>query len=818
MPAVLAAGISAASASAPAPHRAPLAAPALQAPADGSSWQSLPVMTWRPVTGAAHYEYQVSADSAFAAIILGSGTGKGSSTTYATAAALGQAVPDGTYYWRVRAIDAKSNAGPWSGVRRIVKRWSVPPRLLAPRKTSVSWPSTPLVLRWSSVPYAVTYLVTVATDRTMSNQVVGSSTQPQTTQATAFAVPTALGPGRYYWQVTPEDAAGRRGRPSAIAAFTWRWPTLTKPAIANTNPNPQAFDPKFSWTPVAGAARYQVEINTSQDFPAGSQWCCTAAVIGTSLSPTQNLGNATTYYWRVRAVDAQGDAGRWYEGPKFTKAFDPAPPTIQKLTMSDVNGNPQASPVQTATPIVTWSPVPGASRYEVQVGDYAGGPGCDWASPRTYETATTAWTPLGNTLNSRPGPSAWPQPQMDIQSITAPGDILSPQLPPPLTEWCVRVLARGDDDGKGNQVVSEWTQVGGVGNPAFILVRQVAPAPPSGSLVMPASGYIMPAQGTVTARTPLFTWQPVPGAAGYYVVIARDPGFTQVADVGFTNVTAYAPDLATGEPLADQTTGYYWAVIPAAATLTAPPPPQHVTGYAVFTNPPGQDSPQNFTKSSTPPTLQAPTAGARVAAQPTFGWTQAENARSYTLEVASSPSFGNPIDDITTDSTQYTSTSTYPANRVLYWRVRANDWAGRARLVSDGPLPPHAADPRARAPQPEPWPRHRSAALGAGPRARSPTTSRSTRATAPPTTTPSTRRRSRRRRPTASARGAGRCAPISRRRASRPSPAGSRRSDVRANAARAARRARRPRANAARDLLAAGSRGQAVRGRRLELE
>lgn len=64
--------------------------------------------------------------------------------------------------------------------------------------------------------------------------------------------------------------------------------------------------------------------------------------------------------------------------------------------------------------------------------------------------------------------------------------------------------------------------------------------------------------------------------------------------------------------------------------------------------------------------------GAHSAAPPSF-WT----STLALLQVSEDPSFGNPIDNVTTDSTAFTSSSTYPADTVLYWRVRANDWTGQ---------------------------------------------------------------------------------------------------------------------------------------------
>jgi hypothetical protein len=55
----------------------------------------------------------------------------------------------------------------------------------------------------------------------------------------------------------------------------------------------------------------------------------------------------------------------------------------------------------------------------------------------------------------------------------------------------------------------------------------------------------------------------------------------------------------------------------------------------------------------------------------TFRWDLAEGARRYRLEVATDANFSTVIDAKSTDSTSYTSTTTYPANVALYWRVRA---------------------------------------------------------------------------------------------------------------------------------------------------
>jgi hypothetical protein len=640
----------------PASAFARLPAPHPIGPRNGASFQQLPAISWTSVRGAAEYEYEISAGSSFNSI-PGAGPGKGTSKTHNLAAALDQATPDGTYSWRVRALTKSGAAGAWSLRRTIVKHWMATPQIIGGDGASISWPTTPLVLSWSSVPYAVKYIVTIATDPGLSNVVLGSAALPQYTDGTSFVFPNTLATGVYYWAVTPVDAQGHRGVRSHLASFTWTWPTSTSTSFTDLNPG--IFDPLFSWNPVPGAARYQVEINSSSTFAPGSKWCCNAPTIGTSLAPPTDLANNSTYYWRIRALDANGNAGDWNYGGSLTKAFDPGRPTVPNLVIRRPDGSAFTGLASTDTPIVTWDPVPGASRYEIQIGSYvaAGSANyCNWSSPRDEYTATTAWTPLGfSTLT--PGPSAWPRSEVEAN------------LPVNAT-YCVRVLARGDDDAQNGQVVSRWTYLNAADDPdqpSFTYLPQSASiASEPFNPTTPASAYISPLTGSTTPRTPLFTWNRLPGANGYFVVIARDPGFTDVADVGFTNVPAYAPRLTSQVPLADQTNAYYWAVIPTPGANGAG------SGGDV-----SYDNPQSFTKYSVPPTPLQPTDGSNVTNWPTFSWTPAENARSYTVQVSQDPSFGTLIDNVTTDGTAYTSSSTYPADTALYWRVRANDWIGQ---------------------------------------------------------------------------------------------------------------------------------------------
>jgi hypothetical protein len=617
-----------------------LPAPRLAGPDDDANVQSAPVFTWQKVRRAAKYEFQLSADSRFRSIVNGA-------ETMNTAFTLDDALPDGDYNWRVRAIGASGGAGLWSRSRSLTKRWSRRPTLVSPADdTNVAYPETPLVLRWDPVPHAVKYVVTLAADPGLASPVIGTPSRPIETSGTAFAPNGTLEPGQYWWAVTPENAVGHRGARSAIGSFTWSWPSATSVSVTDLNSDARVYDPQFSWDRVPGAARYEVEVNPSQDFAVGSRVCCADKTIGTSLSPVKLFPN-NTYYWRVRAFDADGRSGVWNVGTPFQKTFDPVEPFVPGLALRS-NVGPLSAGASTDSPILTWDPVPGASSYEVQVVPYELG-GCNWSSgagwgvPTPVATATTAWTALA---------SGGATPAPPHSAATEPDNLQDGDT------FCARVRARTGTATDNSRVVSEWTYLPSSSSPAFTYTAH--PGPVSNTKVTAGAGdYVLPASGAHRGATPLFTWQHIAGACGYFVVVAKDAEFTTIVDVARTKIPAYAPRPDT---YSDETTSYYWVVIPVVN-------PGCGGVFSII----GENNPQSFLKESTPPPPLGPPDNADVTNQPTFRWGAAEGAREYRLQVAHDPSFASLIDDVLTASTAYTSSSTYPADALLYWRVRAND-------------------------------------------------------------------------------------------------------------------------------------------------
>ncbi len=294
--------------------------PNLVGPADGQTVAFLPVFSWDPVNGADKYNFVLAADALFNSPVY---TLNGTKNTRATP---DKTMPNGTYWWRVQAVDADGNTSPWSAPQSIEKLWADSPTLTAPDDgATISYPDDPLVLRWDPVPGAAKYRIFIATDPALSS-LVTSGGDPLETQATNAAPALLLASNTYYWAVTPLDAQGNEGEQSEVRSFTWDWPSTTTPVVNDLIDDTELFVPEFSWDPVPGAARYQVEVNSVSDFPAGaSKVCCDSDIpITTNFVPKETFPN-NTYYWRVRAVNSHGDAGDWSEGPPFTKTFDNYP-------------------------------------------------------------------------------------------------------------------------------------------------------------------------------------------------------------------------------------------------------------------------------------------------------------------------------------------------------------------------------------------------------------------------------------------------------------------------------------------------------------
>ncbi len=174
---------------------------------------------------------------------------------------------------------------------------------------------TTVDLTWTAVDGATSYSVEVATDDAFTNVVASVDGVSGTT--------TTVGPleegTTYYWRVRGENDAGAGPWSSAFSFTTLT--SLTAPAaVTLVAPEDGATnmptDVTLSWNAADGADTYEVQVATDDAFTA--LVTDESGLTATSLT-VSGLASNTTYFWRVRAVNAAG-AGPWSETRSFTTA------------------------------------------------------------------------------------------------------------------------------------------------------------------------------------------------------------------------------------------------------------------------------------------------------------------------------------------------------------------------------------------------------------------------------------------------------------------------------------------------------------------
>jgi hypothetical protein len=118
-----------------------------------------------------------------------------------------------------------------------------------------------------------------------------------------------------YASASPEESQGRPAPREALAA-----PTLLAPANGITVPLGNV---TWSWRPVSGAARYQLQAGRGPNLDA--QYNIIDRYNLTTTSYTFNITAGFRFYfpqlyWRVRAFDANNSPGPWSEVRMFTIA------------------------------------------------------------------------------------------------------------------------------------------------------------------------------------------------------------------------------------------------------------------------------------------------------------------------------------------------------------------------------------------------------------------------------------------------------------------------------------------------------------------
>lgn len=584
---------------APALAVAPAQAPTLLSPGDGETVGGDPTLSWSAVPGAAKYRVQVSRTAVFDSLVY-------NADTFNRHATPTTALPTGPLYWRVAATDGSNGVGPFA-VGTFTRVWAFAPAVVSPADgATLTYPDDPLLFTWLPLAGAQKYTIQIDDDvnfisplnSVTTNNTSFTLTDPQTNEQ------------QFFWRV--QGVSGSVVSPySEPRSYRVEWPAkpvLTSPAVGAT-----VTDVVFQWTPVAGAATYEIEVSPSEDFNSVT---LREIVKGTRFSPKVTLQNAS-YFWRVRARDAKStpNLGGWsslieaapgsYVPAQFTRAWNDRP-TLLSPAPGDFN---------VSRPTFRWTPVPYASHYELQVGTDSN------FSPGTYKscfTNQTSFTPYS--VSS--GTSAVTPGLCDVnEKLPNIGQV---------SYWRVRGI-----DAPG-------TVLGLFSDPASFMARHAGlPVP-----LAPDHG------ATVTA--PTMRWTPIVGISRYKVTwIRADTGSTSSAE---TYATSYTP---TGL-VAGKSYNWYVQTLDDQGRLGLSPMEQN---YRQFTF-------QPETPVETVLTLVTPAPGAASAIMPEMSWLPVVGANKYYVYMGVDGTNTFSLLGETT-ATSYTSPALPPTPTSYAWMVNA---------------------------------------------------------------------------------------------------------------------------------------------------
>ena len=336
----------------------------------GTDSQGRPTLKWNAVTGAAKYEVYRARSMNGDYIKYSTVTG----TSYTNISY----IEDGnTYYYKVRALDANGTAGAWSSVVSVTYKQTLP----APTVTAGTDSQGRPTLKWNAVTGAAKYEVYRARSRS------GEYIKYSTVTGTSYTNTSYIEDGNtYYYKVRALDASGTAGAWSSIVSVTYRAAsTGTLPAPTVTGGNDAQGRPTLTWNAVTGAAKYEVYRARSQS----GDYIKYSTVTGTSYTNTSYIEDGNTYYYKVRALDANGTAGAW--GSIVSVTYRAA--STGTLSAPTVTGGNDAQ----GRPTLKWNAVTGAAKYEVYRARSLNGDYIKYSTVTGTSYTNTSYIENGNT-------------------------------------------------------------------------------------------------------------------------------------------------------------------------------------------------------------------------------------------------------------------------------------------------------------------------------------------------------------------------------------------------------------------------------------
>jgi gliding motility-associated-like protein len=299
---------------------------------------------WALVAGATNYRLDVSTASDFSSFVTGYNNTSVGNVAFRNVTGL---TPGTTYYYRVLATYPCGNSGYSSTIT-----YATLPLPIAPTATAGTTATcTGFKANWAALPGATSYRLDVATDAAFALFVSGYNNS-NVGNVLSFNV-AGLNPGTtYYYRVAAANACGVGAYSSTITFATSPLPIAP---IANTVSGTTCTGVSTSWSAIAGATSYSLDVSTAIDFSSFVTGYNNLNVGNILAQNITGLTAGTTYYYRVLATNTCGNSV-YSSTITFTTSPVPVAPTANSATAVSCTGV-----------LVDWNAVAGATSYSLDV-------------------------------------------------------------------------------------------------------------------------------------------------------------------------------------------------------------------------------------------------------------------------------------------------------------------------------------------------------------------------------------------------------------------------------------------------------------------
>jgi hypothetical protein len=604
---------------------------------------------------------------------------------------------DGTYYWRVRAINQFGIAGSWSGTSSFIID-SVPPSSPTPLEPSGDISKARPTFKWTSVPGAYRYQIRAmaggASCLSSDNTLTYLSTALIT--GTSYTIPDsapALKQDDYEVCITAFDRSENPSTPNSWQHFH----LFLGKSPANGAVLPANAKPKFEWSPTANNASVTLKVASDPGLQT-LVYSVTLPGWSTYHILPNPLPNGS-YYWRVER------AGEVITNPSIVRQFFVGQitlvpgPVILTPTPNQVVGDPvfmtwSAPVLLPGTPMnayqleLSTSPTFNTLVFPTFYGD-VDAPIYQYSPPANQEGVTYYWRVRG--VNGTTPVTEWSTSSFIVDTLP-PG---KPEFTSPAHQAIVSTM----------RPTFTWTAVPGAtgywisvfdsysNNYIYELVTGTSFTPtanlPQTWLDVSVSAFdgvnsgpqddlsifvrlgSTPVDGAnVLTTQPTFTWQAVPDATGYTLQIDDDQLYdaegsdgTVLLTINLGNVTSYT---LTADQALTPNQGYYWRLNPINAYNGGFPTDFNSNFFLVNAT---LIAPTNLISKNGSGTADTDFSALEDAY---FEWSAASpEPLSYEFQASTNSSFATPYATQRVFGTQYSLFTDEMASGVNYWRVRA---------------------------------------------------------------------------------------------------------------------------------------------------